>query len=501
MTRTKIAAAALVALLAGTAIVSPTRLPFAQSQSPALGLQAQLPSLAPLVDKVRPAVVNISTTQRMERGERGGGGPDVPDMPFPMFPPGSPFSDMFRHFFESPGRGTTPAPARRVTSLGSGFLVDSAGYVVTNNHVVGKAEEITVTLQDSSQHKARLIGRDEKTDIALLKVDAGKPLPFVTFGDSEQAKVGDWVVAVGNPFGLGGSVTAGILSARGRDLQSGPFDDYLQIDAPINRGNSGGPSFNLSGDVIGINTAIYSPNGGSVGIGFAVPSNLAKKVVNELRDKGSVSRGWLGVQIQEVTGPIAESLGLDKPRGALVTDVSRKSPAEAAGLRQGDVVLEFGGQPIEKLRDLPRAVADARIGGSVKANVWRDGKQIAINVTVGGQRAETTASNDEQPGQVERGGQLGLALAALDGMSRQRFGLGDETKGVVVVGVKPGSAAAQHGLQPGDVIVSVAGEQVSKPDEVVSKVTEAQSAKRKSLLFLIERRGSSRFVALPLAAA
>ena len=503
MTRTQVAAAALVALLAGTALVSPTRVPLAQSQPPAagpgvagLGLAAQLPSLAPLVDKVRPAVVNISTTQRMmaDRGE-------VPDMPYPMFPPGSPFSDMFRHFFESPGRGTTPAPARRVTSLGSGFIVDPAGFVVTNNHVVGKAEEITVTLQDGAQLKAKLIGRDEKTDLALLRVDAGKPLPHVAFGDSDVSRVGDWVIAVGNPFGLGGSVTAGILSARGRDLQFGPFDDYLQIDAPINRGNSGGPSFNLAGEVVGVNTAIYSPNGGSVGIGFAVPSNLAKKVVDELRDKGTVSRGWLGVQLQEVTAPIAESLGLDKPRGALVTEVTRKSPAEKAGMRQGDVVIEFGGQVIDKLRDLPRAVAEARIGGDVKAIVWREGKQMPVTVTVGGQRAEAAAAvNDDQPGQAERG-QLGLALAALDGVARQRYGLGEESKGVVVVGVRPGSAAAQQGLQPGDVIVTVAGDQVSKPDEVVAKVTEAQSANRKSLLFLIERRGASRFVALPLAAA
>src|ERR1051325_3008620 len=318
-------------------------------------------SFAPLVKKVLPAVVNISVT---EKSDIQGLAERLPE----QFR-GSPFDDFLRRFFEQPGRErqVMPRPFRRGPdergsgrgiALGSGFIIDPAGYVVTNNHVVGEAAKVEVTLQDNSKYTARIIGRDSRTDIAVLQIKADKPLPYVSFGDSNVAQIGDWVIAVGNPFGLGGSVTTGIISARGRDIHAGQFDDFLQIDAPINRGNSGGPTFNLSGEVIGINTAIYSPNGGSVGIGFATPSNLAKPVIDQLREHGKVSRGWLGVQIQEGTPAIAKSLGLPNDHGALVADVTKDSPAEKAGIRQGDVIESFNGHEVTKLRDLPITVAE-----------------------------------------------------------------------------------------------------------------------------------------------
>src|SRR6202049_91621 len=287
-----------------------------------------------------------------------------------------------------PGRAAHASPAmpegqsRRI-ALGSGFIIDPSGYVVTNSHVVGDASKVEVTLQDDSKYPAKIIGRDPKTDIALLKIKADKPLPHVTFGDSSAAQVGDWVMAVGNPFGLGGTVTTGIISARGRDIHSGPFDDFLQIDAPINRGNSGGPTFNLDGQVIGINTAIYSPNGGSVGIGFAVPSNVAKTVVAQLEQHGKVSRGWLGVQIQEVTPAIAASLGLQGEHGALVAVVTPNSPGAKAGLKQGDVILSFNGSEVGRLRDLSRLVAETTPDSSAKLKVWRNGQTVELQTTVG----------------------------------------------------------------------------------------------------------------------
>src|SRR6185312_12813509 len=281
-------------------------------------------------------------------------------------------------YSEGPGRGA----AKRI-ALGSGFIVDPSGIVVTNNHVVAKSSKVEVVLQDNSKYPARILGRDPRTDIAVLKIKADKPLPYVSFGDSSAAQVGDWVVAVGNPFGLGGSVTTGIISARGRDIHSGQFDDFLQIDAPINRGNSGGPTFNLAGEVIGINTAIYSPNGGSVGIGFAVPSNVAKTVVKQLEKSGKVSRGWLGVQIQEVTPAIAASLGLKGDQGALVAVVTPKSPGAEAGLKQGDVILAFNGVPVKRLRDLPRLVAGVAPGSAASLTVWRNGQSSELHTNVG----------------------------------------------------------------------------------------------------------------------
>src|SRR5438067_6342990 len=343
-------------------------------------------SFAPLVKKVLPAVVNISVTEKSDvqgLAER-----------LPEGFRGSPFDDFLRRFFDQHGSEghATPRPFRgrpgeeggtgRV-ALGSGFVIDPSGYVVTNNHVVGEAAKVEVTLQDNSKYTARIIGRDPRTDIAVLQIKADKPLPHVSFGDSNVAQIGDWVIAVGNPFGLGGSVTTGIISARGRDIHAGQFDDFLQIDAPINRGNSGGPTFNLSGEVIGINTAIYSPNGGSVGIGFAVPSNVAEAVVAQLQSGGKVSRGWLGVQIQEVTPAIAASLGLDGQGGALVAAVTPGSPGAQAGLKQGDVILAFNGGEVKQLRDLPRLVAAVSPGSAGRLTVWRGGQSTELKVTLG----------------------------------------------------------------------------------------------------------------------
>ncbi|MCC7273757.1 MAG: DegQ family serine endoprotease [Alphaproteobacteria bacterium] len=491
------AAPALGAALAAAAV---TVVPFASAQTtppvtaPA-GLHAALPGFADLAERVSPAVVNVSTTQRISARQGV-----MPDMP--QFPEGSPFNEFFKRFFEQgpgrQGRGGDDAPARRARSLGSGFVIDASGFVVTNNHVVDGAQDIDVTMQDGTELKAKLIGRDPKTDLALLKVDAGRPLPYVNLGDSDRSRVGDWVVAVGNPFGLGGTVTVGVLSARGRDLRSGPFDDYLQIDASINRGNSGGPTFNLAGDVIGINTAIYSPNGGSVGIGFAVPSNLARPVIEQLKATGRVERGWLGVAIQPVSPDIAESLGLDKPRGAMVANVQPDSPALKAGVRQGDVIVRFDGRPIERVRDLTQAVAATHAGKSSDVVVWRDGREVRLSAAIGPMPTETASARESAD---EPRGQLGLSLAPLDRNARRENGVPQNVKGVLVTDVAADSPAADKGIQAGDVIVKVGNRAVSTPDEVAERVAAAQGERRKSVLLLINRQGNERFVALPLGQA
>ncbi|WP_374448596.1 DegQ family serine endoprotease [Stella sp.] len=493
----RVAAGPLVGAALAVGAVSATVIPYASAQAPITappGLASVLPSFADLAERVSPAVVNVST----ERTVRGGGG----EMNLPQFPEGSPFNEFFKRYFErGPGQGRGPGMPRQARAAGSGFVVDPAGYVVTNNHVVDKADEITVTMQDGTELKAKLIGRDAKTDLAVLKVDAGRPLPYVALGDSARARVGDWVVAVGNPFGLGGTVTVGVLSARGRDLQSGPFDDYLQIDASINRGNSGGPTFNLAGEVIGINTAIYSPNGGSVGIGFAVPSNLAKPVIEQLKATGKVERGWLGVQIQPVTPDIADSVGLDRSRGALVTSVQPDSPALKAGIRQGDVIIGFGGRAIERVRDLTQAVAITNAGTRSDVVVWRDGRETRLSASIARLDADRQASAEQEPADDQTGGKLGLSLAPLDRDARRENGIPASVRGVLVAGVDPDSAAADKGIRPGDVIVKVGGRTVATPDEVAERVAAAQGERRKSILLLVNRQGSERFVALPLGQA
>ncbi|MFQ5955302.1 MAG: DegQ family serine endoprotease [Kiloniellales bacterium] len=442
-------------------------------------------SFADLAEALLPAVVNISTTQKV-RGPR-------PEMP--QFPPGSPFEEFFKEFFDRQQRRGAP---RRSTSLGSGFIIASDGYVVTNNHVIEGAEEITVTLQDNTELEAEIVGRDIKTDIALLKVEPEGELPFVSFGDSDELRVGDWVIAIGNPLNFGGTVTAGIVSARGREIGSGPYDDFIQTDASINRGNSGGPLFNLDGKVIGINTAIFSPTGGSIGIGFSIPAALAQPVIDQLRQFGRTRRGWLGVRIQFVTDEIAESLGLGMARGALVASVTEGGPAERAQIEAGDVILSFDGKPIKRMRELPRIVADTPPDRKVPVTVWRKGVELTLDVTIAEleeyEQATLVAKKaDEADSDIEA---LGLSLAALSVELRERFELEDSAAGVVVTDIRQDSAAARKGLRPGDLIVEVGQEEVSAPGDVAQKVAKAKEDGRKSVLLLVDRQGDLRFVAL-----
>ena len=439
---------------------------------------ATQPGFADLVDKVKHAVVNISTTEQVKQA--------APEE-MPQFPPGSPFAEMFKFFQQ---QSNTPKHA-----LGSGFIVDPSGYVVTNNHVVGKATKITVTLDDGSTHSATVKGRDEKTDIALLKIDAGKPLPYVEFGDSDQARVGDWVVAVDNPFGLGGTVTAGILSAHGRNINSGPYDDFLQVDAPINPGNSGGPLFDQSGRVLGIDSAIYSPNGGNVGIGFAIPANQAKAVVAQLKDHGSVARGWLGVQMQPLTPALAKAVGRSDADGVLIDEVQPNSPAEKAKLKQGDVITAFDRKPVKQPRDLAVAVADTRAGNSVPVTVWREGHEQTLNVTISKQ-PEQQAAAEPQPSDSAP---VGMALAPLSPEARDALGLDGDAKGVVVSRVAPSSRAAESGVHAGDVIVRVGNDPVTTPNQAASKIREAEKAKKEAVPLLVMRDGTTYYLALQLA--
>jgi serine protease Do len=389
---------------------------------------------------------------------------------------------------------------RRQASLGSGFVVDSAGFVVTNNHVIAEADEISVVFGDDSTYDAELIGHDSKTDLALLRIKGDGPFPAVTFADSDHVRVGDWVIAIGNPFGLGSTVTAGIVSARSRDIRAGPYDDFLQVDAPINRGNSGGPSFNLDGEVIGINTAIFSPSGGNVGIGFAIPSNLALPVIESLKEDGRVQRGWLGVRIQTVTEEIAESLGLDDAEGALVASVTPGGPAEGAEIQPGDVILEFDKKKIDRMRGLPRIVAETPIGKEVEVAIWRRGEEQSMKVTLGelpeeDELAALTESGADTPSSAEIS-PLGVTVAVLNEELRARYEIGPDVTGVVIVEVTEGSPAGDESLRPGDVIVEVGQEEVGSPPEIQAKVNQAKQEDKKSVLLLIDRQGDLRFVAL-----
>ena len=456
-------------------------------------------SFAPLVQRVAPAVVNVSTTETVK------GGPAM-DFPFQDLPPDSPFRDFFKHFFNGPmGQGQGGNQPMIEHSLGSGFIIDPSGYIVTNNHVIKGATLINVILSDGKTYKAKLVGRDERTDLALLKIDADHPLPFVKWGDSSKAKVGDWVIAVGNPFGLGGTVTAGIVSARGRDLHEGPYDSFIQTDAAINRGNSGGPMFDMDGQVIGINAAIYSPNGGSVGIGFAIPSSIAEPVIEQLREHGTVERGWLGVQIQQVTPDMTESLGLKHKGGALVAHVNKGSPAAEAGLRQGDVITTFNGRNINDLRDLTNAVADVKPGQTAPAVIFRDGHDETIKVKVGKAPPENVAENSQGGGQAAPSADetkvpsLGLTLGRLTADARQELNLGKNVKGALVTDVDGTGSAADQGLRPGDVIVKVGNSDVDGPKEAAEHIEAAKKEKKKAVLVLLNRHGSELFVALPFS--
>jgi serine protease Do len=447
-------------------------------------------SFANIAERLLPAVVNISTTQTIKRPQG--------DMPMPQFPPGSPFEDLFRDFLEQQG---TP---RKVTSLGSGFIIDSAGIIVTNNHVIDEADEITVTLADGETLPAELVGRDPKTDVAVLRVKPKKPLPAVQFGDSDKTRVGDWVLAVGNPFGLGGSLSAGIVSARNRNINEGPYDDFIQTDAAINRGNSGGPLFDLAGHVIGVNSAIISPTGGSVGIGFAVPANVVQPVVKQLVQFGETRRGWLGVRIQTITDDMAEALSLDKTLGALVAGVTAGGPAAKAGIQPGDVIIGFDGKDVPDMRTLPRIVADTAIDKRVAVVIIRDGARKTLQAKIGRlEDAERMASaevpGDQAPAAKAETNALGLFLSPLTADLRNRFHIPGSIKGVLVTRVDPAGPAAEKGLEPGDVIVEVAQEPVIQPKDVNAKVAKATAGNKKSVLLLVNRQGELSFVAVRVA--
>ncbi len=475
---------------------------------PAPAEMMQQESFAPLVKRVLPAVVNISVTENVKASPMADQEDEGDDQGQDFRQ--SPFDEMLRRFFDQQGQnnpfeeGPGGGSVKRI-ALGSGFIIDADGHIVTNKHVVGDASKVEVTLQDGDKYPAKIIGTDARTDLAVLKIDAGKPLPYVSFGNSDDAQIGDWVVAVGNPFGLGGSVTTGIISARGRDIHTGQFDDFLQIDAPINRGNSGGPTFNLSGQVIGINTAIYSPNGGSVGIGFAVPSNVAKQVVTALEEHGKVERGWLGVQIQQVTPAIAASLGLKGDHGALVAVVSPGSPSAAAGLKQGDVILAFNGQDITKLRDLPHDVAASAPGTSATLTVWRDGKQQQVDVKLGempnNPQIASAGNGNSNAGQAEESsvGPMGMRLAPLTNDIRHDLQLGRDVHGVVITRVESGGIADNIGLTRGDVIVSIDQQPATSPQEAADKLRDIASSPKKTALLLLDRHGVTQYLGVDLS--
>lgn len=475
--RTALRSSTMLALVLGLGLsLSPT------SEAQAFGAPE---SFADLADQISPSVVNITTSALIAAPTDG----------MPMVPEGSPFEDFFDDFNTPNGRGP-----QRSEALGSGFVISEDGYIVTNNHVIEGADEIMIEFFSGKKLPAKLVGTDPKTDIAVLKVEATEPLPFVTFGNSDLMRVGDWVMAMGNPLGQGFSVSAGIVSARGRELNPGAYDDYLQTDAAINRGNSGGPLFNMDGQVIGVNTAILSPNGGSIGIGFSMASNVVSKVVDQLKEFGETRRGWLGVRIQDMTQEIAESMGLADAAGALVTDVP-DGPAKEAGITAGDVITRFDGQPVNDAGDLTRRVADAPIGEAVPVIVLRDGRTETLQVTLGRREdAEATtmpasAPAPEAPREMET---LGLTLAPLDDDMRSRLGLDASVDGLMITAVDPASEAYTKGLREGDLITEAGQQRVVRLQDLEDMIAEANAAGRKSLLLLIRRGGDPRFVALSL---
>jgi serine protease Do len=453
-----------------------------EQTQPALGRSGTLPSLAATAKNASPAVVNISTTQKVERRRRM---PPFGPMPGPgPFGGEDPFEEFFRRFF-----GDRPPPGQQ-RSLGSGFIISEDGYIITNNHVIGDAEKITVRLSDKEEYEAKVIGTDDKTDLALIKIDAKHPLPMVPLGTSADLQVGDWVMAIGNPFGLEQTVTAGIVSAKGRVIGAGPYDDFIQTDASINPGNSGGPLLNLKGEVVGINSAIFSQGGGNIGIGFAIPIDLAKSIVTQLRDTGKVTRGWLGVAIQSVTPELAKSFGLQEPKGALIAEVTADGPADKAGLERGDIITAFKGISINDSHELPALVASSPVGEEAKVTVLRSGKEKTFTVKLG----ELTDEQTKVARSGQRGGSWGLTVADPSAEVLRRFQLERDQKGAVVTEVEPGSPAELAGIQPGDVIEEVNRRPITSVDDFNKALAEA---KDKETLLLLARRGNfSSFFAL-----
>ena len=454
---------------------------------PQVGARGAPESFADLAEKLSPSVVNISTTTVIEQKSRE----------MPSFPPGSPFEDFFKQF-EKPG-----GKKRKAQSLGSGFIIDKSGYIITNNHVIDNAEKIMVILYDDTSFEATVVGKDPKTDVALLKINPKKTkLTAVKFGDSNKLRVGDWVMAIGNPFGFGGTVTAGIVSARGRNL-SGSYDDYIQTDASINRGNSGGPLFDMNGNVVGINTAIFSQSGGSVGIGFAVSSNLAKQVTDQLKQYGRTKRGWLGVLIQEISKEIADSLGMKSVKGALVSSATEGGPAQKAGVKTGDVILKFNGIDIDTMKELPKVVAGTPVGKSVPLVILRNGKKITLNVVLGElELAEKenliTKSSGNKKSKSKAFEKLGFVAEELSKSNIEKFKLKKIKAGILISSVKEGSVAQEAGLLPGMVIVRVGQIEVNSIDVIEDAIKNAIKQKRKAILLLVKVESGTRFVALEL---
>ena len=479
----------LTGVLVGEALVVPV--PAAAEAVRVSGGAVQMPSFADVVTAVEPAVVSIRV--------KADAGPEMSSMRgVPGMPEGGPF-EWFRQFGQpgqgdqpgrQPPRGDRPEGRDFVMGQGSGFVISGDGYVVTNNHVVDNAKEVKVTFDDGSEYDAKVIGTDEKTDIALLKIETDRDLPYVQLS-GDAPRVGDWVLAVGNPFGLGGTVTAGIISARGRDIGAGPYDDFIQIDAPINKGNSGGPTFNLKGEVVGVNTAIYSPSGGSVGIGFAIPASTVRTIVDDLKDDGAVTRGWIGVQIQPITEDIADSLGLKAAKGALVADPQADSPAIKAGIKSGDAILAVDGKPVDGPREVARAIAAKAPGTTVDLTVFRGGKEEQVPVTLGALPSEQNRASLEQDGKSDLA-QFGLAVAPA-------ASVGLDEKGLAVVEVDPNGAAAAKGLKVGDIILSVGGNAVGTSQDVKAGVDAAKQEGRKAVLMQVKSGDQLRFVALPVA--
>jgi serine protease Do len=487
----RLTVAVLLMGLAGAVVASGHGIGRASAEEPAVPHKqfvqpTPATSFAEVFEEVNPAVVTISVS-KSAAAEPAVGLQRGPGM---MQPP--PFDDFFGRFFEFPMHPQMQTP---VAALGSGFFIDADGYIVTNNHVIEDANDIEVVLADGSRLDAELVGRDPKTDLALIKVAGDRPFPALHFGNSDAARVGDWVLAIGNPFGLGGTATAGIISARGRDIRSGPYDDYLQIDAPINSGNSGGPIVNANGDVIGVNTAIYSPNGGNVGIGFAIPASQAREIVEDLKVNRVVHRGWLGVQIQGIDDDLARSLGLDEAHGALVADVTSGSPADKAGIAVGDVITRFDNHDIDSPRTLSFAVADQDPGSSARVQVWRSGKTKTLKVTVAQmeESSDLLAANSAEADTAEK---LGLRLAPLTDAYRARLGAPQDVDGVVVEAVQPGSEAARKGLRPGDLITEVNGDAVTSPGSALHAM---ESADNDRALLLVRRGNGQYFAALALS--
>jgi len=493
--------ALLASVAVGAAVVLGSSAYYGKASAPnwiasaqAAETRAQPAGFADLVAKVKPAVISVRV-----QVDEGAAGNDMnssavePNMP--PFMQGSPFERFFHQdgSDDMPRGRPHPQQHQMVTGMGSGFFISADGYAVTNNHVVDHARSVQITTDDGATYTARVIGSDAKTDLALIKVDGKSDFPYVNFEDHNPPRVGDWVIAVGNPFGLGGTVTAGIVSARGRDIGSGPYDDYIQIDAPINKGNSGGPAFDVNGNVIGVNTAIYSPSGGSVGIGFDIPAETAKMVVAQLKEKGSVTRGWLGVQVQPVTRGIADSLGLKQAEGAMVDEPQAGSPAAKADIQSGDVITALNGAPIKDSRDLARKVAMLAPGSTAKLDILRKGETRTVSVTLGdmpGQRQANAGGGDmQQDGNTPH---LGLALAPAAEVA------GAGSKGAVVTEVEPGGPAAEHGVQAGDVILDVGGKSVGSAADVRAALTEAKAAGKHDVLVRVKSANATHFVALPI---